>query len=234
MRVPENERELPISSSTPPAFTAEQRAVFTDVLNLLSAHKIPFAISGAFALHQHTGIWRDTKDLDVFLVDDQVLTALAALRAAGFETEICDPVWLCKARRGQYFVDLITGMSNAVVIVQNDWIERASHADIFGMQVKVLAAEELIASKLFVTRRERFDGADVVHVIHGTAGKLDWSRILQPWANTGWCCSGRCCSMSTSIPHTPNTFRARSGPTFYPASAISSIIPVRTRPPTAA
>ncbi len=45
--------------------------------------------------------------------------------------------------------------------------------------MKVLAAEELIASKLFVTRRERFDGADIVHVIHGTAGKLDWTRILQ-------------------------------------------------------
>ena len=45
-------------------------------------------------------------------------------------------------------------------------------------RLKVLAAEELIASKLFVTRRERFDGADVVHVIHGTGGKLDWNRIL--------------------------------------------------------
>jgi hypothetical protein len=43
----------------------------------------------------------------------------------------------------------------------------------------VLAAEELIASKLFVTRRERFDGADIAHVIYGTRGKLDWDRVLR-------------------------------------------------------
>jgi hypothetical protein len=42
----------------------------------------------------------------------------------------------------------------------------------------VLAPEELLVSKLFVTRRERFDGADIVHIIYGTAGNLDWGRIL--------------------------------------------------------
>jgi hypothetical protein len=173
------ERALPISSSTPPEFAPEQRALFIQVLTLLIERNIPFAVSGAFALHRHTGIWRDTKDLDIFLVDEQVSPALVALSQAGFVTEICDPVWLCKARRADYFVDLITGMSNGALIVQPDWIERATPADVLGMQVKVLAPEELIASKLFVTRRERFDGADIVHVIYGTAGKLDWDRILQ-------------------------------------------------------
>jgi hypothetical protein len=32
---------------------------------------------------------------------------------------------------------------------------------------------------LFIARRERFDGADIAHVIFGTRGKLDWQRILQ-------------------------------------------------------
>ena len=168
---------MPVSSSEHPEFAPEQRAMFVEVLGLFKAQRIPFAVSGAFALHQHTGIWRDTKDLDLFLAHDEVPRALETLAAEGFETEICDPVWLCKARRGGYFVDLITGMSNAVITVHRDWIERATEADILGLRVKVLAAEELIASKLFVTRRERFDGADIVHVIYGTEGKLDWTRI---------------------------------------------------------
>jgi predicted nucleotidyltransferase len=168
-----------VANSTPPDFAPEQRAMFTEVLHLLTAENIPFAISGAFALQQHTGIWRDTKDLDVFLTDDQVDKAFVALRAHNYETEICDPVWLCKVHRGQYFVDLITGMSNGAISVTQDWIDRARTAEVFGVQVKVLAAEELIASKLFVTRRERFDGADIVHVIYGTQGKLDWDRVLQ-------------------------------------------------------
>ena len=43
----------------------------------------------------------------------------------------------------------------------------------------MLAPEELIASKLFVTRRERFDGADIVHLIYASRGNLQWDRILR-------------------------------------------------------
>jgi len=152
--------------------------MYAAVLSLFIAKDIPFAVSGAFALHQHTGIWRDTKDLDLFLPREDMPRALDALTSDGFETEVCDQVWLCKAHRGEFFVDLITGMSNAVISVHREWIDRASHAEVLGIPVKVLAAEELIASKLFVTRRERFDGADIVHVIYGTAGRLDWTRVL--------------------------------------------------------
>src|SRR5882672_221233 len=52
-------------------------------------------------------------------------------------------------------------------------------ATVVGIQTHILAAEELLASKLFVVRRERFDGADIAHIIYATAGQLDWSRILE-------------------------------------------------------
>jgi len=173
------QKPLPISSSTPPDFPAEQEALFREVIDLVTRHGVQFAISGAFALHEHTGIWRDTKDLDLFLPAPEVPKALDLLRRDGFETEITDPIWLAKARRGEYFVDLITGMSNAVVRVDYSWVKRATESEIFGMPVRVLAPEELIASKVFVTRRERFDGADICHVIYGTRGKFDWQRLLR-------------------------------------------------------
>jgi len=174
----ERQKPLPVSSSQQPPFPEEQRRLFHDVLELFNRHCVPYAVSGAFALQKHTGIWRDTKDLDLFLPAENVPSALRDLHAAGFQTEVCDPVWLAKAHRGEYFVDLITGMSNAVITVDLSWISRAQLSEVFGVPTFVLAAEELIASKLFVTRRERFDGADIVHVIHGTRGNLDWSRIL--------------------------------------------------------
>jgi hypothetical protein len=173
------EKALPISTSTPPAFPAEQRDLFVEVLTLMNEREIPYVVSGAFALQQHTGIWRNTKDLDLFMAPSDVPKALEELDKAGFQTEICDPVWLCKAHRAGFFVDIITGMSNAVISVDSSWVERAVPSEILGVPSKVLAAEELIASKLFVTRRERFDGADIVHVIHGTRGKLDWDRVLE-------------------------------------------------------
>jgi hypothetical protein len=173
------EKALPISTSTPPDFPEDQRNLFVEVLTLMNERGVPYVVSGAFALQQHTGIWRNTKDLDLFMAPCEVPRALDELGRAGFKTEICDPVWLCKAHRADYFVDIITGMSNAVITVDSSWVERAVSSKILGVPSRVLAAEELIASKLFVTRRERFDGADIVHVIHGTQGKLDWDRVMQ-------------------------------------------------------
>lgn len=176
--MPEQDKPLPVSSSRPPLFAPEQEQLFREVLTMLNDCAIPYVVSGAFALQQHTGICRDTKDLDAFLTAADVPRALDCLSHAGFECEIRDPVWLAKAHRNGFFVDLITGMSNGVVRVEPSWIERGSTAEIVGVKTKVLAPEELIASKLFVTRRERFDGADIAHVIYGTRGHLDWDRIL--------------------------------------------------------
>jgi Nucleotidyl transferase of unknown function (DUF2204) len=187
----EQNKPLPVSSSRPPCFPADQEALFREVLELMEREQVPVAVSGAFALHEHTGIWRDTKDLDLFLPAQEVARALQLLDHDGFETEVLDPIWLAKARRGDYFVDLITGMSNAVIRVDYMWIRRARRSEIFGVSARVLAPEELIASKVFVTRRERFDGADICHVIYGTRGEFDWQRLMslmgEHWQMLLWC-----------------------------------------------
>ncbi len=178
--VASQDKPLPVSSSRPPVFAPEQGALFREVLRLLNDRQVPYAVSGAFALQEHTGICRDTKDLDLFVPGEEVNRALAHLKEDGFEIEVTDPVWLAKARRGgEYFVDVITGMSNAVITVDHSWIDRSRPREILGVPSRVLAAEELLASKLFVTFRERFDGADTVHIIYRTRGKLDWQRVMQ-------------------------------------------------------
>src|SRR5262249_42346182 len=141
-------------------------------------NRIHYAVAGAFALLQHTGIWRSIKDLDIFLTSENLSAALVHLQRQGFHCEVCDPIWLAKVHRDDFFVDLITGMSNAVFYVDNSWIRHAQPALVLGISTRVLAPEELLVSKLFVTRRERYDGADVVHIIYATKGNLDWGRIL--------------------------------------------------------
>jgi hypothetical protein len=171
--------ELPVSTSVPPEFPPEQHQLFCEVLKHINATGLPYVVAGAFALQKHTGIWRNTKDLDLFLPPEVVPEALRHLQEQGFETEIRDPVWLAKAHRDGYFVDLITGMSNAIITVDQSWIDRGLETVVLGVPTRVLAPEELIASKLFVNFRERFDGADIVHIIYGTKGNLDWNRIRQ-------------------------------------------------------
>ena len=175
----------------PSVVAEEQEALYREVLSHLKEREIPYLVSGAFALQQHTGICRFTKDLDLFLRPENIAPALQTLQADGFRCEVPDPVWLAKAHRGEFFVDLICGMSNAVVVVDSSWLERGVPANIFGVECKVLASEELIASKLFVTRRERFDGADIAHIMLSAAGAWIGTACSNWSANIGRCCSGQ-------------------------------------------
>jgi hypothetical protein len=172
------ENPLPVSTSHPPDFVPEALACYQEAVECLAEAGIPFAIAGAFALHQHTGIWRSIKDLDIFLEAGMVPQALQMLQQRGFRTDISDPVWLAKAYCGDYFVDLITALGNAALLVDRTWIERAEPYQLFGIPCRLLGAEEIIASKIFVSRRERFDLADVAHLIRKLGMRLDWKRLL--------------------------------------------------------
>src|ERR1700684_3954671 len=120
--MPSEDSPLPVTSSLEPPWAAEARTCYRDVVQVLQQAGVPCTVGGAFAMHQHTGIWRTTKDLDVLLVADDVPEALQQLRRSGFDTHIEDPVWLAKAHRGDYFVDLITGVGNACLPVDESWI----------------------------------------------------------------------------------------------------------------
>lgn len=156
---------------------AEQRQLFQRVLRALSRSGVAYAVAGAFAFQHYTGIWRFTKDLDLFLPARAVAGALALCRATGLVTEITDPVWLAKAWAGDYYVDLISGMSNGVLWVTPDWIAQASVGPVLGQPARILGPEELIVSKLFVTRRERFDASDICHLLYACRARLDWDRL---------------------------------------------------------
>jgi hypothetical protein len=169
----------PVTSASATPLPPEAISLYRDVLQAMNEHGIPYAVAGAFALQKYTGIWRMTKDLDLFMKSGDVPAALENLAAQGFGCETLDPVWLSKAHRGEYFVDLISGMSNATIVVDDSWMKRTQPAVIAGVPSQIISAEDLIASKLFVLRRERFDGADIAHIIYRTKGKLEWERIMQ-------------------------------------------------------
>ena len=106
-----------MTSASAVTLPAEATELYQDVLRAMNEHGIPYAVAGAFALQKYTGIWRMTKDLDLFVKASDVPAALEHLCNQGFRCETLDPVWLSKAHRGEYFVDLISGMSNATIVV---------------------------------------------------------------------------------------------------------------------
>jgi hypothetical protein len=54
---------LPLSSSAQPELHADQERLYQDVLRFLTDHQIPYVVSGAFALQEHTGVHRPAKYL---------------------------------------------------------------------------------------------------------------------------------------------------------------------------
>jgi hypothetical protein len=162
-----------------PDFDAEASEVYGEVLDALDRADIRYMLGGALALNTYTGIWRDTKDLDVFTTEKTVARVLEVLEEAGFETEVTDPVWLAKAHRGELFADVIHASHNGTGPVDESWFENATQISILDRKELVIPAEELILSKIFVVAKDRCDVDDVLHVIFATRGKLDWDRMLE-------------------------------------------------------
>lgn len=164
----------------------EEQDTHRRALSVLQDEGFEPMVGGAYALRTHTGIWRDTKDLDVFLRKDRVEAALAALGRAGYRTESTDPMWLAKAFDGDYFIDLIFSSGNGLGIVDEHWARRATTCEILGRPALVVPAEEMIWQKAFIQERERFDGADVHHLLRCKGKELDWDHLLMRFGERHW------------------------------------------------
>lgn len=156
----------------------ESEAVYRRVMDTLQAGGVDFLVGGAYAFTPYTGIERSTNDFDLFVRKTEIHHALDVLTAGGFDTELTFPHWLGKAYLDRDFVDLIFSSGNGVAQVDDGWFDHALDGEVLGARVKLTPAEEMIWSKSFVMERERYDGADVIHIIRTRAEKLDWNRIL--------------------------------------------------------
>jgi hypothetical protein len=147
-------------------------------VRLLEQADIPFLIGGAYAFGRYTGISRDTKDLDIFLQPKDVERALTTLENGGYRCERTFPHWLAKAHCGEYVIDLIYGAGNGLCEVDQSWLDRACEGKLLGIPVKLCAPEEILWMKAFVMERERYDGADIAHLIESCAERINWQHLV--------------------------------------------------------
>jgi hypothetical protein len=173
--------------SAPSHFAAEldrvleptTRAYYLNALRLVRESGVPFLLGGAYAFGTYTGIVRHTKDLDVFVRPDGASRVLEAFARAGYRTETTFPHWLGKAFNGDDFVDVIYNSGNGRCPVDDEWFGHARKAEVLGVAVSVIPAEEMIWQKSYIMERERYDGADVAHLLRACGPALDWDRLLR-------------------------------------------------------
>ena len=155
------------------------RATYVRAMSALADASLPFLVGGTHALNHYTGIERSSKDFDVFVRREDFDQVMSALGAAGFTTVLTYPHWLGKAHAREGFVDVIFSSGNGVSAVDDAWFEYAVEGTAFGIPVKLSPAEEIIWSKAYIMERERFDGADVMHLFLACAEQLDWARLVR-------------------------------------------------------
>jgi hypothetical protein len=172
-----NEDLAPINATA--LLDDETRAFYCHALTELNRSGVPYLVGGAYAFERYTGIARHTKDLDVFVREADCQCALAALEMTGCRGEITFPHWLGKAYCGEHFVDIIFGSGNGFAPVDDDWFTYAVDETVLGIPARIVPAEEMIWQKALIMERERFDGADVAHLLRARSEHINWERLLQ-------------------------------------------------------
>ncbi len=138
-----------------------------------------FRSGGAYVVEAFAGVSRRTKDFDLYIRPRHVRAAMDALAGAGYKAEMTFPHWLAKAARGRDCVDLIFRAGNGLCEVDDSWFERAHDDELLGLRVKLCAPEEMIWMKAYIMERERFDGADIAHILRRCAVELDWPHLVR-------------------------------------------------------
>jgi hypothetical protein len=157
----------------------EERAVYQQALRKLNHVGLPYVVSGLYAMYEYTGIYRKTKDLDLFVEPGNVLPAAGALKEEGFHVRLEDAHWLAKAFKNEKQIDLIYGMGNGLALIDAAWYRYSRAGILAATQVRVAPPEELLWHRLYVSERHRHDMADVLHLILCRGDELNWDRLLK-------------------------------------------------------
>ncbi|MDX1584451.1 MAG: nucleotidyltransferase [Thermoanaerobaculia bacterium] len=157
---------------------SSNRETYVAAIDALERKGVDYLIGGGHAFNAHTGIGRRSGDFDLFVRETDRSRAFEAVEKCGFETELTFPHWLSKLYRDGATIDLIHNSGNGVARVDDGWFFHALEGELWGRAVRFCPAEELIWTKAFIMERERFDGAEINHLLHSCAEDLDWPRLL--------------------------------------------------------
>ena len=147
---------------------------------------------------------------------------LVAFEHAGYHADVPFPHWLAKIPATASISTCSSGPATGSSMSTTAGSRTRWRAEVLDRQVRLCPPEELLWSKAFVQERERFDGADVLHLLHACARTLDWDRVLVRFRSLGPSSSAIWSRSSSSIPIAATTYRPRSWRTGRAGSHVST------------
>ena len=157
--------------------------IYRRAIHALREAEVPFLLAGGFALAAYTGRWRDTKDIDFYILPQDCDRGAEVLGRAGFEDYFArlkyDRKWIYRSVRENIIVDIIWSMANQRAQVDEEWFERAGRVRIRGEELQVMPVEELCWCKLYIMQRDHCDWTDLFNLLYAQGEGMDWDHLFE-------------------------------------------------------
>jgi Uncharacterised nucleotidyltransferase len=152
----------------------------TDTLKRAAAavesQRIPYLLGGGMGCWARGGP-PSSNDIDLMVKREDAERALAALGGAGMRTERPPEQWLYKAHDGAVLVDLIFEPSG--IRVTEEVIERGEELSVAGMQIRVMALDDILVTKLLALEEHSVDYGVLLQIARALREQIDWPALRQ-------------------------------------------------------
>jgi predicted nucleotidyltransferase len=135
---------------------------------------VPFLLGGSLASWARGG--PETRhDLDLMIKPEDVERSLQALQNAGMQPERPPEDWLVKAWDGETLVDLIYCPKG--LPMNDDVIARGEELSVLGMEIRVMALEDVVATKLMAITEHSLRYEGLLQIARALREQIDWSTV---------------------------------------------------------
>jgi len=163
-------------------FSDLERALKRSAAALRQA-EVPFLLGGSLASWARGG--PETRhDLDLMLKPEDVERAVAALGAVGMRYEDPPEEWLAKVWDGETLVDLIHHPKGTPV--DDALIERGEVMSVLGMEMRVMALEDVLVTKLMALDEHALRYESLLAIARALRERIDWDDVRSRTTESVW------------------------------------------------
>jgi hypothetical protein len=140
----------------------------------MRAAEVPFLLGGSLASWARGGP-QTFKDLDFMIKPEDADRALEALTDVGMRPERPPEGWLYKAFDGEVMIDLIFRPRG--LPMTDEVIERGDAMEVLALPIRVMALEDVIATKLLSLDEHYLDYSGLLSMTRALREQIDWDAV---------------------------------------------------------
>jgi hypothetical protein len=147
----------------------------------LEGEGIPYLLGGGLACWARGGP-PSSNDVDLMMGREDAERALTVLDGLGMRTERPPEQWLFKAWDGEVMIDLI--FEPAGIEIDALLFERGDALNVGGMQIQVMALDDVFVAKLFAFDEHDVDYTSILAITRALREQLDWPSLRERTASS--------------------------------------------------